>query len=208
LRTARHKPGRLEPAAIVAWAGGFIVALLVAGIVFIMAYPDAPATFLRPEDPLVAADGALVFSGDPYYARTEEAVRLYRTGYVRFLVFSGAGGPGDSAASMATIALSEGVPPGALLLDSRARSTYENVLFARWLLARHDIHTLILVTTPYHQRRAYLVARHLLSGMVLINHPIQTWYWRPRSWWQSPALRAAILGEYLKIAGYLLLGRI
>lgn len=200
--------GWSRPARVAAWAGGLVVAVLVAASAFVAANPDAPATFLRPEDGLVAADAALVFSGDPYYARTLEAARLYRAGYARYLVFSGRGGSGDSAQSMAEVALRQGVPPSALLMEREATSTYENVLFVRGLLARHDVHTLILVTSPYHQRRAYLVARHLLPGITLINHPIIAGYWHAHGWWRHPALRRVVLDEYLKIAGYLLLGRI
>jgi uncharacterized SAM-binding protein YcdF (DUF218 family) len=208
LVAAGRTVGRRRPLFTAARAGAFGVAVLAAAIVVVVANPDALATFLRPEDRLAPADAALVFSGDPNYARTLEAVRLYRAGYVRYLVFSGAGGPGDSAASMARVALRNRVPPAALLLDGRARSTYQNVLFVRGLLTRHHVHTLILVTTPYHQRRAYLVARHLLPTVVLINRPIQAWYWRPHGWWRDPPLRNAVVDEYMKIAGYLLLGRI
>jgi len=205
---AGHCSHGLRFSRLVAWVGGLVIGALAAGLAFVTVNPDAPAAFLRPEDRLVPADAALVFSGDPYYARTLEAARLYRGGYARYLVFSGAGGPGDSAVSMAAVAFRFGVPGEALLLDSRAKSTYQNVLYVRWLLARYQVHTLILVTAPYHERRAYLVARHLLPGVVLINHPIRARYWHPHGWWHNPALRRVVFVEYMKLAGYLVLGRI
>ncbi len=183
-------------------------ALCVSACVLVVGSPDRVAAFLAKADRLAVADAALVFSGDPYYERTLEAARLYRAGYARYLVLSGRGGPGDSAQSMAEVALQDGVPPSALLMEVNATSTYENVLFVRGLIARHGVHRLILVTSPYHQRRAYLVARHLLPGIALINHPVRSPYWHPHGWWRDPALRGVVLDEYLKLAGYLLLGRI
>jgi len=205
---AGRMAGWRRPKHVAAWAGGIVIAVLALGCILIAANSDGPATFLSPEDRLAPADAALVFSGDPNYERTLEAARLYRAGYARYLVFSGRGGPGDSAESMAQVALQQGVPSSALLMEREATSTYENVLFTRGLLARHGVHTLILVTSPYHQRRAYLVARHLLPRVTLINHPVHAWYWRPHGWWREPKLRAVVLDEDLKLAGYLLLGHI
>jgi uncharacterized SAM-binding protein YcdF (DUF218 family) len=180
----------------------------VAGAALVAARPELLGQFLVKQDRLEVADAVLVFSGDPGYERTLEAVRLYHGGYARYLVFSGHGGPGDSAESMAAVAVDHGVPATALLREDQATNTYENVLFVRGLLARHHVHRLILVTSPYHQRRAYLVALHLLPGIRLINHPASSVYWRPQGWWRSPASRLIVYDEYTKIIGYVLFGRI
>ena len=159
-------------------------------------------------DHLATADAVLVFSGDVDYARTLEAARLYHAGYVRYLAFSGRGGPGDSAQSMAQVAEQHGVPPQGILMEKRATSTYENVLFVRPLLAQHRVRRLILIASWYQQRRAYLVARHLLLGIVLINDPAWAPYWRPHGWWRDAMTRHIVLDEYVKLAGYLMLGRL
>ena len=170
--------------------------------------PDEPVEFLAKADRLAGSDAALVFSGDVDYVRTREAARLYRARYVRYLVFSGHGGPGDSAQSMAQVALQHGVPSRAMLMEGRATSTYENVLFVRGLLARRHVRRLILVASWYQQRRAYLVARSLLPGMVLINDPAWAPYWRAHGWWRDAVTRQIVLDEYAKLAGYLMLGRL
>ena len=194
--------GRIVPALIAAAAAAGLLAA------FLAAHPMAPAYFLTPDDPLRVADAILVFSGDPDYERTLEAVHLYHLGLARYLVFSGRGGPGDSAQSMAAVARRHGVPDEAILLEGQATSTYQNVLFVRDLLAEHHVRTLILVTSPYHQRRAYLVARNLLPRVVLINHAARRSHWSPQGWWRSPAARTVVVREYVKLAGYLVLGRI
>jgi uncharacterized SAM-binding protein YcdF (DUF218 family) len=187
---------------------GVAAITLAAVSAFVVVRPAAVADFLTPEDHLHAADAILVFSGDPDYERTLEATRIYQLGYARYLVFSGRGGPGDSAQSMAQVARVHGVPDRAILLEEQATSTYENVLFVRALLAQHLVHRLILVTSPYHQRRACLVARHLLPKVTLINHPVPEGRWRVQGWWRDPAERDVILREYAKLAGYFLMGHI
>lgn len=184
--------------------------MLTAGAALALAasLPASLARFLTPEDRLQPADAILVFSGDPDYERTLEATRVYQLGYARYLVFSGRGGPGDSAQSMAQVARLHDVPDRAILLEEQATSTYENVLFVRALLAQHQVHRLILVTSPYHQRRACLVARHLLRRMTLINHPVPESHWKTQGWWRDPAERGVILSEYAKLAGYMLMGHI
>jgi uncharacterized SAM-binding protein YcdF (DUF218 family) len=183
---------------------GVAVIALAAVSAFVVARPAVVADFLTPEDRLHAADAILVFSGDPDYERTLEATRVYHLGYARYLVFSGRGGPGDSAQSMAEVARLHGVPDAAILLEEQATSTYENVLFVRALLAQYHVHRLILVTSPYHQRRAYLVARHVLRQVTLINHPVRQSRWSAQGWWRDPAERDIVLSEYAKLAGYFL----
>ncbi len=185
-----------------------MVATTVALVAFVVAHPVVLARFLTPDDHMQSADAILVFSGDPDYERTLEAARLYNLGYAHYLVFSGQGGPGDSALSMAAVAQLRGVPDHAILVDRRATNTYENVLFVRELLARGHVRRLILVTSPYHQRRAYLVARHLLPHVLLINHPVPHGRWNPQGWWRDPFARTILVREYAKLAGYLVMRRI
>jgi uncharacterized SAM-binding protein YcdF (DUF218 family) len=197
---------RLDASLRVAAAVGIIITIALAAVV--VADPMAPARFLAPSDPLRRADAVLVFSGDPEYERTLEAVRVYRAGYAPYLVFSGQGGPGDSAQSMAEVAHRSGVPGSAILLEPRARSTYENVAFVRDLLARHHVRTLILVTSPYHERRAYLVARHVLRDVALVNHPVPHSSWSPEGWWWTPGGRQTVVDEYAKLGAYFVTGRL
>jgi len=190
------------------WVRGLASAAFIAAAVLAVADPDAPGRFLQREDPLESADAVLVFNGDPDYERTLEAAQLYHAGYARYIVFSGRGGPGDSAQSMAQVATQHGVPPQAILLEGEATSTYENVLFIRRLLIQYHVQKLILVTSPYHQLRAYLVARHILPGLTLINHPAPSRLWTAHGWWRAPGSRHVVFDECIKLAGYFLMGHL
>jgi uncharacterized SAM-binding protein YcdF (DUF218 family) len=143
-------------------------------------------------DPLLPkcapADVIVAISGGDTSARVNEAVKLYKAGWASKLIFSGAAqdtsGP-SNAEAMQKQAIKSGVPPSALLLDSVAQDTSQNAQGAAQLLEGKE-KRLILVTSPYHQRRASLeFGRVLGSNVKIINHPTPTdRYWGPE-WWLS-----------------------
>ncbi|MFD3727930.1 YdcF family protein [Streptomyces sp. NPDC058671] len=98
------------------------------------------------------------------------AVGLYRRGLVPLLVFTGATSrttrarmPRGEAEHYRERALELGVPGGAVLVEPRARNTGENIRFSRELLAeqRVGVSSVLLVSKPYEERRAYATLRKL-----------------------------------------------
>jgi len=173
-----------------------------------LALSDAPVALLDVEDPLESADAALVMTGDPGFERTKAAARLVREGKARLLVLTGGEPwPGDSAASLRDRALREGVPSERIRLEDRSTDTRESLVNVGPLLREEGIRTLILVTSPSHQRRAFLAARRALPGLRIVNRPVRTRPWPPvRPWWRDAATRRVVLREYAKLAYYGLRG--
>ncbi|GAB3958836.1 YdcF family protein [Actinoallomurus acanthiterrae] len=99
----------------------------------------------------------------------EQAASLFHhDGFTR-LVFSGATSPATrpifpdgEAVHFARRAVERGVPPTRILVEDRATNTAENFTATRALLARHGVpvESAVIITRPYHQRRALLTARH------------------------------------------------
>ena len=124
-----------------------------------MAPHDAP----RPAAALVL--GAKVLDGGRPSAALERralhAAWLYREGVVTRIVASG-GPPGvrvTEAEAIRRLCLSAGVPDAAILLETEATSTEENIRLARPLLAAEGIGSVWLVTDGFHARRAGFTAR-------------------------------------------------
>ena len=71
-------------------------------------------------EPLVASDAIIVISGDEAQARYRDGVRLYRAGWAPHLIFSGAAWDGSpsNAEAMRTMAIAEGIPPAAILVET------------------------------------------------------------------------------------------
>ena len=57
---------------------------------------------------------------------------------------------------MRELAVNLGVPDGAIILETQAASTYQNVVFTSRILEAHGWRSALLVTSPYNTRRAIL----------------------------------------------------
>ena len=187
--------------------GLLLLFALLLGMSLLSLQIDTPANLLVLRDPPTRTDAALVFGGDPGYERTEHAVRLYKKGLVsRLVLCGGEPGPGDHALSLMARAVELGVPRESLLLETKSTSTRETAQFASPLLRQHDINSLTLVTSPYHQRRAFLAMRRQLDGVVtLVNSPSDS-RWTPHGWWRSWWSFRIVFSEYGKMFYYFLHG--
>lgn len=107
----------------------------------------------------------------------DHAAELYRQGMFPRIVFTGANAPTTAelfpdgeAVHYARRATELGVPAQAILVESRATNTAENLTFTRQLLHEHGItpSSVTLITRPYQQRRAYATCRKQWPGVNVI----------------------------------------
>ncbi|WP_125775054.1 YdcF family protein [Antribacter gilvus] len=98
----------------------------------------------------------------------ERAAELFHRGYFPRIVFTGANAPttldafpSGEAVGYRDHAVAHGVPAGAVIVEPRARNTSENLEYSRKKLAEEQIEvgSVLLVTRPYQQRRAYATCR-------------------------------------------------
>lgn len=175
---------------------GVLVAVAV-GIFFGVGY------YLSPQSPLVKADAIVAISGGDTNARTTEAVQLYQDGWAPHLIFSGAALDPNSpsnAQAMAKAAEQAGVPASAITLDEAAQDTRGNAAGVADIVDRASYHTVILVTSPYHQRRASIVFHRALGSQVtIVNHSSVDQEWRRSHWWATATSRAVTSAELQKV---------
>ncbi|MBI5446368.1 MAG: YdcF family protein [Deltaproteobacteria bacterium] len=150
--------------------------------------------------------------------RVLEAARLVRTGRARRLVISGGSGdplrPKASEADLlARFAVEFGVPPGAILVQQRSRTTAEDARFTAPLIREKGIGRFFLVTSAYHMPRAVGCFKKL--GLEPLPYPVdfQALPRRPDLSRYTPTvsgLRAATIAfhEYLGYGIYWLSGRV
>jgi uncharacterized SAM-binding protein YcdF (DUF218 family) len=185
-----------------------VVAVLTLGIIFISVYiaPDdlthcgkSPSSTSNCEK----ADAIVAVSGGNTPVRTAEAIKLYKNGWADTLIFSGAAfdeySP-SNAEVMRNQAIDAGVPIGDIIIEKDSRTTHQNANNVVELFEEHGIKKIIVVTSPYHQRRAGLEFQHLANGSLFVrNHPASNdpdwgafWWLTPRGWWLAG-------GELIKI---------
>jgi uncharacterized SAM-binding protein YcdF (DUF218 family) len=158
---------------------------------------DTPQPAPRPSDAIV------VISGDEQMARFQEGLTLYERGLGQFLVFSGAAfDNGTSNADvMRSLAVERGIPDEAILEEPQGEDTWGNAVFTRQVLEEHGLHSAILVTSPYHARRAKLTfdAAYAGSDIKVTIHAAPDSQWRKLSWWQQPETRRLTFTELQKL---------
>ncbi len=171
-----------------------------------------PAYFLdTPQPTPERSDAIVVISGDEQMARFNEGLNLFQRGFGRYLVFSGAAyDNGTSNADvMRALALRRGVPASAILDEPFGEDTWGNAVHTRQVLESHGLRSAILVTSPYHARRAKMTfdAAYSSSGIDLVVHAAPDSQWRKLSWWQQPETRRLTYAELQKVAYILVTGQ-
>jgi uncharacterized SAM-binding protein YcdF (DUF218 family) len=177
--------------------------VLLAAVAFYRPILTALGKSLMAQDQLERSDAALVLSGedgDGY--RTRNAVELYKKGWVKKVILSGARGPFGHYETdfSAPLALYLGVPPKDLMvIPSRARSTLEEANAVVPEMERAGIHSIILVTSNYHSSRARRYFRRVCQDRVrVLACPIDDDWFHPDSWWQTREGRKYFLLETTK----------
>lgn len=97
--------------------------------------------------------------------RLEEAYRVFQEGRVRMLIVSG-GLDGNSsrlteAEGMAKALIAMGVPKDRIVLENKATSTYENLLFSKRLMDEKGWKSAVIITHSYHGARSLDIAHYL-----------------------------------------------
>jgi uncharacterized SAM-binding protein YcdF (DUF218 family)/glycosyltransferase involved in cell wall biosynthesis len=172
---------------------------------------------LRRSQPPRRADAIVVFAGgvgesgqagQGYQERVEWAIDLYRGGWASNIVLSsGTRHAFSEVEVMQALAVSRGVPASAIVLEDRAASTMENVRFSADIMARHGWRSALVVSSPYHMRRASLVFRRIAPEVEAVYTPVpRTGFFSERRWGASWAQIRAILHEYVAIAYYRWMG--
>jgi uncharacterized SAM-binding protein YcdF (DUF218 family) len=153
-------------------------------------YVYAARTDTRRADAAIVL-GAAVFGDRPspvLRERINHAISLYEDGYVDVIIFTGGLGRRDrltEAEVARNYALDRGVPETAVLIETTSTSTRENLANAQATAAKYDLQSFLIVSTPYHMRRAMALAGDL--GMEAYTSPTRTiqwisWYTKSRAY--------------------------
>ena len=181
--------------------------LVTTALALAAVFADEPARWLVVADPPRRADAAVVLAGDPDYERTKTGARLLLEGQVRLLIVTGGEpGPGDSATSLRDVALRAGVPAERIRMEQVSHSTHGSMEAILPILEREGIRSVAVVTSPYHQRRAVWAARRTLRGIEIVSRPAEPAGWKPEGWWKTRWGRRIVLGEYARLAYYIMRG--
>lgn len=158
------------------------------------------------DEPPRVVDAIVVLGGDKG-ERTQKGVELYKAGYAPLLVFSDGGWRGNlkNSEAMAQYAVKLGAPARACLTEEYSVDTYGNAYHSRKLMKEHSLKAAIVVSSPYHMRRARYVFTRLFegSGIILIFVSAEPRNFDADLWWQRKSSRTLVCDEYMKFVWYI-----
>ncbi len=167
---------------------------------------------LRLSAPPQQADAVVVFAGGVGESgragggaqeRLKQAVDLYRSGFAPALILSsGYVYSFKEAEVMRALAIDQGVPADRIVLELRATNTRENVTYTTEILRARNWRTILLVSSPYHMRRADLVWQNLAPDVAVIPVPPPQAQFYDHTIGASVEQVRGILQEYAAIAVY------
>jgi len=169
----------------------------LAGLLLLLAI----AAFILPQKILCVESGnvggeALVVLGGGSYERPERAAELFRAHAAPRIVVTGEG----DCETNRRLLQQAGVPPSAIILEPKARTTRENALDTIPILREKGVRDVILVTSWYHSRRALRCFRHYAPDIKFYSRP--AYFAFPRSEWRQQGMYRYIRAEYAKLIGY------
>lgn len=131
--------------------------------------------------------GAAAYDTKPspvFIERINHAISLYRAGTVRKIIFTGGYGtnaPHAESTVARDFAIAHGIPSADILTETISRTTQQNLAEALRIMNEHELHTAVIVSDPFHLKRASLIASEL--GIKAVTSPTPTSRyrtWKPR----------------------------
>lgn len=108
--------------------------------------------------------GAAIWGDKPspvFEERINQAIWLYKNGYVNKIIFTGGKGQNEklSDSSIAkSYAINNSIPGKDIFIEEQSTITQENILFATQIIKENNFCSAIIVSDPLHMKRAMLMA--------------------------------------------------
>ena len=181
----------------------WLIAIVIIGGLLAFSLFIGVGFYLSPQDEPQKADAIVVVSGGQTTSRAQKGIELYKQGYAKNIVFSGAAiddGP-SNALEMKKLAIKEGIDNKLIFLDEASQNTYENAVYSKKILDQVAAKKIILVTSPYHQRRANETFESVLGpDYEVLGVSAFDDRWSKSQWWRRSIPLFISVSELWKLA--------
>jgi len=126
----------------------------------------------------VVVMGVAQYDGRPspqLQARLDHVLTLWNEGLTSLIITTGGNKPGDrftEAQTSANYLIESGIPENSIALEAAGTSTRESLLGVESIMKSRDLHSILIVTDPYHALRSRLIAQDL--GLTSFVSPTRT----------------------------------
>ena len=192
-----------------------LIVLFVVAVVARQPLLTAVGDGLVERDPIAPADAIVVLAGNSPY-RAHHAEILYQQGLAPHVIISNE--PLSSHGVQTTwLELRQyglvhlAIPDDAIVpIPEISDSTYEEAQHSRDIMQAHGWHSAILVTDPFHMRRAVLTFRQAFdpAGLTVAASPAENSKNGVENWWADRNAIMRVGQEYVKLGYYVVTGRV
>jgi uncharacterized SAM-binding protein YcdF (DUF218 family) len=174
----------------------------------------ASGDFLVARDDLQRSDALIVLAGNSPY-RAAHAAELFRAGWAPRVIVSNEvvlshGVELTWSQLLAAGLVTLDIPREAIIpLEQVAQSTHHEALQSRDLMLARGWRRAIVVTDPFHTRRAATAFRGVWdrAGLEVLVAPAESSKYSVANWWRDPNKATRVIQEYVKYPYYLLTGQ-
>jgi uncharacterized SAM-binding protein YcdF (DUF218 family) len=143
------------------------------------------------------ADAVVVFGGNA--GRIEKGYDLISNGYSKHLIIS----PAKPYELVNYDKRYDWKQDSKHIYETKARTTFENAVYIKLLIAEHHFKSVLLVTSTWHMPRSYFLLKTqlLFSGIKIYRVGSVCSSTGRLSWWESAKIRKLVYREFAKLWG-------
>jgi uncharacterized SAM-binding protein YcdF (DUF218 family) len=166
--------------------------------------------YLVAREELHPSDAIIVLAGNSVY-RSQHAVVLYQRGLAPRVIVSnepvrshGFDATWLDLRQLGLITLD--LPDEVIVpIEPVSGSTHEEALYSRDIMLREGWRSAIVVTDPFHTRRALLTFQSVFhpAGLTVSPAPAEGSKYQTDGWWRDPDRGIRVIQEYIKLPYYL-----
>jgi len=193
----------------------FLLGLVAVAFLVRVPLLTAAGNGLVERDELQPSDVIVVLAGNSPY-RAQHAELLYQRGLAPHVIISNeplsSHGVQTTWLELRQVGLVHlKIPDDAIVpIPEISDSTYEEALHSRDIMQSRAWHSAILVTDPFHQRRATLTFRQAFdgAGLSVAASPADEGKYGVDNWWTDRNAIMRVVQEYIKLGYYAATGRV
>ncbi len=192
-----------------------LVMMIILSVVVFATYEtvlDEAGEYLYKKDQIKPADVIVVLGGEQT-ERVKFSSKLFKEGWARKDRVIMSGGPVVWKFTLAYLMKEHakylGVPARAIILEEKSESTEENAKYVKEILLKRGYKSIILVTSPYHSKRSYIIFQKVMGDeieIISVPVPVEDSWLSLHGWWKKRLDRSRVLSEYAKFTWLWLFG--
>ena len=167
--------------------------------------------YLVAREELAPSDAIIVLAGNSIY-RSQHAAILYQRGLAPRVLVSNepvrTHGFDSTWLGLRQLGLIQlDLPDEAIVpIEAVSGSTHEEALYSRDIMLQQGWRTAIVVTDPFHTRRALLTFQAVFNpaGLTVRAAPAEGSKYQTDGWWRDPDRGIRVIQEYIKLPYYLI----